>query len=144
MEPYCVQRAKFSVNECKNGIDSILSFDYMGSAEFEFGALPNSLKVLRQHIDIYVIHHCKIFDKKITIFCKKEEIKKVKEAVEGLAQSKYYLKEYCDFEYWVGIRNNTLNLTCRNDFWWDIDNHFMFWKRNKKFTKKFEKLIVGK
>ena len=25
----------------------------------------------------------------------------------------------------------------KNDFWWDIDNDFMFWVNNKEFTTKF-------
>lgn len=32
----------------RKGIDKLLSFDYMGSAEFEFGALPKAVRLLRE------------------------------------------------------------------------------------------------
>lgn len=35
MRTWLIQRGKFRNNKYKNGIDSILQFDYMGSAEFE-------------------------------------------------------------------------------------------------------------
>ena len=44
---YLVQRGTFrdKIDISKiTGIDSIISWDYMGSSEFEFGALPTSLK----------------------------------------------------------------------------------------------------
>jgi hypothetical protein len=41
--PYCIQRGKFKNREGKQGIDSLLIFDYMGSSEFEFGALPSRM-----------------------------------------------------------------------------------------------------
>ena len=52
--PYLIQQAKFSDRSDRKGIDSILAFDYMGSAEFEFGALPQSLKRIRENIDNYI------------------------------------------------------------------------------------------
>lgn len=48
---YCIQRCsereKFTMSTRK-GVDLILSFDYMGSAEFEFGALPATFKLFRE------------------------------------------------------------------------------------------------
>jgi hypothetical protein len=48
-QPYLIQRVQVrdSKAEGRKGIDASFSFDYMGSAEFEFGALPASLKELR-------------------------------------------------------------------------------------------------
>jgi hypothetical protein len=43
MKTHLIQRGKFAKIESKKGIDSILSFDYMGSSESEWGALPKSL-----------------------------------------------------------------------------------------------------
>jgi len=46
---YLVQRIcakKHSVGQSK-GVDQYFSFDYMGSAEFEFGALPSALREMR-------------------------------------------------------------------------------------------------
>src|SRR5690242_4664141 len=48
MRPYLIQRGSFDRKRPKDdeitGPDSILSWDYMGSAEFEWGALPQSLR----------------------------------------------------------------------------------------------------
>jgi hypothetical protein len=53
-EIYLVQRIcakKHSVGQSK-GVDQYFSFDYMGSSEFEFGALPSALREMRSlHAD---------------------------------------------------------------------------------------------
>jgi hypothetical protein len=51
--PYLVQRMRFVSEplalEVYSGIDSEFKMDYMGCAEFEWGALPQSLKHMRSH-----------------------------------------------------------------------------------------------
>lgn len=50
-KPYLVQRLKLNTYHPgdRKGVDRYFSFDYMGSAEFEFGALPSALKSMRAH-----------------------------------------------------------------------------------------------
>lgn len=36
----------------ERGFDGYVSLDYMGAAEFEFGAVPESLKRIRSHADV--------------------------------------------------------------------------------------------
>lgn len=50
--PYLIQRMMFWKSPRGEGFDDILSMDYMGSAEFEFGALPKSLKRICQLADL--------------------------------------------------------------------------------------------
>lgn len=47
---WLVQRIKkkFGPPEPERGVDGFFAMDYMGSAEFEWGALPNALKVMRE------------------------------------------------------------------------------------------------
>lgn len=140
MKPYLIQRAKFKYDPYRNGIDSILDFDYMGSAEFEFGALPQSLKRIRKNISDYCISSFEIKNKKVCFFYSNKLIKNIKELIEiidGLIDNKFYLKEYCDFGNWIHSKEETKN----SDLWWDIENDYMFWKFNQEFTVKFEKLI---
>src|SRR5690349_6592813 len=49
--PYLIQRVhrrKTRDTNAKGEIDAVFSFDYMGSSEFEFGALPKALKAMRE------------------------------------------------------------------------------------------------
>lgn len=140
MKPYLIQRAKFCNNPHGKGIDSVLNFDYMGSAEFEFGALPQSLKRIRGSISNYCISTLEINSKKISVFYSNKLIKNAKELSEildGLASNKFRLKEYCDFRHYIYFAPHML----KNDFWWDIENDFMFWVFNPEFDAKFIKLI---
>lgn len=45
--PYLVQRVSRRTFSGGTGIDRHFTFDYMGSAEFEFGALPTALRQMR-------------------------------------------------------------------------------------------------
>ena len=47
--PYLIQRIKQnrSTNPMRTGVDRYFSFDYMGSSEFEFGALSAALRLMR-------------------------------------------------------------------------------------------------
>jgi len=136
-QPYLIQQAKFSDRSDRKGIDSILAFDYMGSAEFEFGALPQSLKRIRENIDNYIYTDYPISKKKIRVFCNKDESIDVVAALERLSKKEIKLKEWIDFSDWLSGNKHW------NDFWWDIDNDFMFWKKDKKFESKFKQLIKG-
>jgi len=143
MKTYLIQRGRFQNQNHKSGIDSIIRFDYMGSAEFEFGALPESLKIIRDNIDDYIYQEIEINKKKITIFYDKKFESEILEFLIKLSEDKFTLKEYSDFNSYINngpFYNNT-------DFWWDIDNHLMFWKENSelgKFTDKFKLLINEK
>jgi len=137
-EPYCIQRAQFSNNESKIGIDGILSFDYMGSAEFEFGALPGSLKIIRGNINRYIYEEITIEQKEITVFFHKDFKSGIIEYLKDLATRKFRLKEYSDFDNYIYDDTCFKNKT---DFWWDIDNHIMWWKTNTEFGLKFKIVI---
>ena len=136
-QPYLIQAAQFYNNSQHKGIDSILEFDYMGSAEFEFGALPKSLGRIRKGLGEYIYHETEMKGKGITIFCKKEDLTEVLEALNKLAEYKIHLKEWIEFGDWLTGKK------VRNDLWWDIQNHFMWWKSNSAFKVEFELLIKG-
>jgi hypothetical protein len=46
--PSLIQRVRYRKNDLRKGIDAFFEFDYMGSSEFEWGALPKSLKLMRE------------------------------------------------------------------------------------------------
>lgn len=137
--PYLIQRAKFENRSNKKGIDQILSFDYMGSSEFEFGALPKSLKRVRENPSNYVQFQYsfkKQPNKLVTVFCKKEQQEFIGSILEQLADRKIWLKEHCDLDKYIKGEDKYAN-----DFWWDIDNDWFFWKFNTDFDLKFKAAI---
>lgn len=143
-KPYCIQRAKFDNNRPdKKGIDRLLQFDYMGSAEFEFGALPASLKRVRKDLNNYIMfdYSFKKFPSvSVTVYCKKEQYDFIGDILEELSEGKLRLKEYCDLRGYVNPKKeHSYN---RNDFWWDIDQDWFFWKKTKNgFDDQFKEAL---
>lgn len=145
--PYLIQRGKFADNsDCKTGIDAIVQWDYMGAAEFEFGALPASLKRMRASINDYHLftHRFKNanmkdgVDKVVSVFAPASATAEVSAYLKLLGNDKIHCKESVDLRAWVcpsqmdkewGRKNKT-------DFWWDIGNDFMFWKEHMKMDDK--------
>lgn len=139
--PYLIQRARFANNSNKKGIDSILSFDYMGSSEFEWGALPKSLGRVRANPKDYWLSNIKIGDKNIDTLCISDNFDDVVLTLTNLAQNKIYLKESSYFDRY--INNTTKYIFDKVDFWWDIENDYFFWKSNYEFCKKFYDLLFN-
>lgn len=147
-KPYLIQRAKFEKHASKDakGIDSLLRFDYMGAAEFEFGALPKSLKRVREEIEQYTSFQYSFKNnptKLVTVFCKKEQIEEVTKVLELLVAGKIHLKGHCDLNYFVKPIEGR-DPSWYNDFWWDIINDFFFWKFNPDFDQRIKEAIKTK
>jgi hypothetical protein len=138
MKTWLIQRGKFENREFKQGIDSILSFDYMGSSEFEWGALPKSLGKIRNELNNYTYLDITLKDKLITVFCKDSQINDIELYLSELSDNKMHLKEFSAFDSYV---NSDGYFKDKFDFWWDIQNHIMFWKKNINFETKFKTLI---
>lgn len=141
MKTWLIQRGKFEDREHKSGIDSILSFDYMGSSEFEWGALPKSLGNIRSELNEYTYLDVPMQDKVITVFCKDSQKSDIKLYLTELAENKMRLKEFSAFDSYI---KNDGYFKDRFDFWWDIENDLMFWKKNNEFEIKFKTIIATK
>lgn len=137
MKAYLVQRGYFENRKHKTGIDSIIKFNYMGSTEFEFGALPESLKEIRKNISNYIYQDIQINNKNITVFYDKKFQTEILEYLIKLALNDFHLKEYSDFNNYIYDRD----FYSKSTFWWDLQNHLMFWCENDEFTVKFQELI---
>lgn len=156
IRPYLIQRAKFkdiSIDDVTN-IDSILSFDYMGSAEFEFGALFKTLTRIRDRIsermNTYAISHITLNEKEITIFVNTDEVSAIEintvlNGLGGISKNGYHLKEYSGFNTYISPDEYDIKSQIKHphniDLWWDIDNDFIFWKRDDEFELKFMKAL---
>jgi hypothetical protein len=111
----------------------------MGSAEFEFGALPDSLDRIRKNKAEYSVKDYQIGKKVITLVCNNNVLHLIYEYLDILAfAANIRTKEYTDFDNYInkGVSNT--------DFWWDIKSDVMFWKKNVNFEKTFMKLLYEK
>ena len=144
-KPYLIQRADFKKNgKASEGIDSLLKFDYMGSAEFEFGALPKSLNRTIKDLDDYEIKMLKnITDKdgrRVCMICKPENNDEYGDYIfkMSIAKHAFMTKErVCLYEKLLG---DTGYGVC--EVWWDIEND-IFFTLGKENAKKILKSIVA-
>jgi hypothetical protein len=105
-------------------IRGIFQFDYMGSAEFEFGAVPTALQFLaeqasRNNLTFGVI------DKTIYYLCPKEYDVYVEDIIKQLRKDEYKLrlKEHCGLKDYFEDKSEYAK---RNVGWLELDNGFMF------------------
>jgi len=113
----------------RTGVDSFFAMDYMGSSEFEFGALPASLRAMRE-MPRPEIHRIKVSEH-IAWFVGPTEIK---DDVTGFfrdqldSQPKLYLRERSRIHdayvggAWDGEMSDHIG-------WWDIKNHWAFFMK---------------
>ena len=126
--PYLIQRCKtknpYPKRDGIKGIDSILSMDYMGSAEFEFGSLPQSLKRLTPQIA-----EVKIFETKLKstdgrglfLVCTERNQDEAIRQVTMAADEKLRTKEYVGLER--ALKCEYFEYATKDlVVWWDIDH----------------------
>ncbi len=141
--PWLIQRGTFQRRENKIGIDRIISFDYMGSAEFEFGALPESFERIMVDNAAYELFLTDIKNSNnvpLMVYCKKEDKEDVLWVIKKLATGSIRLKEYITFQYRIKKSEYPWNKPKEN-FWWDIQNDFMFFFPADNRVKLFEKAL---
>lgn len=135
--------------EASDSLKSIWSFDYMGAAEFEYGAIPESLDYIQSAKSNYIVNS-------IEIDCiHKEYIKELRGlTVETKALVYYVCKKTDEKEVINWLKNVGDNVTrehrtkeyiglpwCKDIVGWhDIKNHFLFFI-DKEMCDKFCKLI---
>jgi len=128
MNSWLIQRGTFQRRENKIGIDHIISLDYMGSAEYEFGAIPKSFKRILENInqyDIITTNFKNVNNIPLNIFCKTDDKKEVLEIIDKLSIDYIRLKEWITFQWNFKRSEHSWNKPKEN-FWWDIQNDFMF------------------
>ena len=82
-----------------NGLDDIVRIDYMGSAEFECGSLPSSLKRMTINKDFYKVF---VFNQykdengnSLKVYAPHIFFKNIQNIVDRLVVNGYGLQEYC-------------------------------------------------
>ena len=130
--PHLIQRGSFKdiPDEEIIGLDSLIRYDYMGSSEFEWGALPTSLKRITSEWQDYIafqIDSIKDADGQyLQVLCHKDKAKEIIDAISKL------FSENCEFR--LQERSGMMDyLKCEStrsieiNFWWDVtgsDHHY--------------------
>jgi len=108
------------------GLDSLISWNYMGSAEFEFGALPESLhRIVAQYKQYEFVEIKGIKNKNndtLRLYCKIEDKASAILAAKHLSKNDYGYKEFCGLHSYLTRNGNNEFVT--GNFWWDIENDF--------------------
>jgi hypothetical protein len=122
--PDLIQRGTFRdiPTEQIEGLDSLIRYDYMGSAEFEFGALAHSLRRMTYSWSQYVINTIGIQDQnddKLYLLCRQNQFEELKSVIETLISNPnaFRTKErVCIKEYLECKSNWDMHI----NFWWDV------------------------
>lgn len=111
----------------------IFGFDYMGAAEFEFGAVPKSMSEIAKSIKEYGNHEVKLKDHIVYAFCKNKDINEIKKLIEDIYKDEYKLslKEYPRLKDSLNEKEFTSDIIG----WLELDNNFFFFKDKKAFDK---------
>lgn len=135
MKSYLIQRCNvnlYNQDGTKNNfndINDLLNYDYMGSAEFEFGALPKSYKRIRFNFNKYKVFNTGLKNYNgvpCYVLCKENIKDEVIDNIKELAKGEQRLKEYITFEHHITKSKSSWSKPKEN-FWWDIGHDFMFW-----------------
>lgn len=112
------------------GREGIISLDYMGSAEFEFGAIPASFARIMSNYKEYAIFKSRLRTKNgviVWVYCPRFKHDVVETWLERVAEKDIlHLKEYIGFLDALNVQPGTERV-CDDNFWWDIENDIMFW-----------------
>ena len=137
-------------------ISEIWRYDYMGSAEFEFGDLPKSLEHIAKKHKNYTIGSVKVKVSGKLKYSDKTKITKegdvffvteakyfddTKKWIETMAKGEGYEQNYRTKEN-VGLNSHLIGKEYSEDNtgWHDIHNHYLFFT-DKSMCEKFCKLL---
>lgn len=122
----CVSKGGFT-DKGWQMVNQLFSFDYMGSAEFEFGSVPRSISQILEWSKCKDVKSKLLsFKKPVWVVYHKDMEKYVELTVSDLisddkAESK--LKERCGLASYIKDKRYIDESICG---WLEIDNHFMF------------------
>lgn len=125
-------------NEAMALIKDIFRFDYMGAAEFEFGAVPKALQAIAKQKNVSFSFEVKTKAKKtgdVFVICRDGDQEEVRGVVTEFAYDPYGKKAPITKEF-VGIdREINGEKYSRCCGWLDVDNAFFFFTDREMFQK---------
>lgn len=119
-------------------LQSIFGIDYMGAAEFEFGALPKSFQELMRDSERLIAFEMSVTpfpDATVYVLCRKEHEVGAREIIELIAQDKLRLKESTYFQRAFDPTVQKGDLSTRTCGWYELNNGFFFFKDKEMWEK---------
>jgi hypothetical protein len=128
-KPYLIQRAKIAqpLKKDTKRLSEAVDFDYMGSAEFEFGALPRSFRRIEKNLALFTKRTISTIAQgdvplQVWSYLSDSQFAEYTEWLTALRKtSQIYTKEPTHFEIDRAYRRYI-----NTNFWWDIENDVMF------------------
>ena len=125
---WLIQRGLFTTdtrNTSTLKFPNTVDLDYMGAAEFEWGALPHSLRRMMYHFEKYEMFKTGIFSpegEELMVFCTKEKSTDIIRMLKEYIDKPYELKEFSELEKIPTAKADDTSWQGRcSDFWWCID-----------------------
>ncbi len=129
---FSIQRGRF-LEEGKTliGKNGIVKLDYMGAAEFELGAIPNSYNRILSNFQEYDIFCTGIYtpeQEELLVFCREKHKTETIQEICRFIEQPYQLKAYSELEKIPKAKKGDTTYDGRNsDFWWCIDEPYGDW-----------------
>lgn len=136
MKPYLIQRGKINKGYCKdNRLSMCVNLDYMESAQFEFGALPKSLRRIEPNLTQYILKE-RVFVRNLIISIAYPPGFDIDTYIGHLISIVDYDREKVPLKEWTGMENMSQQheMLKRFNFWWDIENDIM-WSLDNIFMR---------
>ena len=141
--PYCVQICFIKKDRKAPGMSlsgELLDYEYMGSAEFEFGQLPASAfeiasacEAPKSKHDHWSLPTIKLIIADQTLYVKgaflPEQVEDITRGIKSIWEDKARLKEPARFNqrsYERSLRPDNIYGSYSEMLWWDIRNHYVF------------------
>jgi hypothetical protein len=148
--PHLIQRANIREGITQGqiqGPDTLLSYDYMGRSEFEWGVMPKSLNAILAELDSYQIFKTEFKDPKgqgLFVFCRAQDHEELMGWITRLAN--------LEFTKWdpslrpleppfmaeaLGVLGTSFSPRNLPSVWWDAENHWLacLGKQNTKWIQ---------
>ena len=112
-------------NDAMNLIRNICRFDYMGAAEYEFGAVPESLSYIAQNAEYYMEMVFDVYGSDVYVFARTEDLADMLVVLQGLADGEIRPKCYYNSDKNIFSGDTIGGL--------ELDNHFFFFNNENSF-----------
>lgn len=121
-KPWLIQRGltKDIDRNDTNSLDELIKWDYMGAAEFEWGAIPRSISRFSMYLKMntLIIHSTKLNDRDFYF------LSPIRPELMSEYMKWFELESHGDIQYFKEITrlyHASKGMEDRTNFWWDID-----------------------